>query len=165
MNPAKPLPNERHEAFAVHYAAGGNASAAWRHATGGQQRYANANANGCKWANISSIRLRVEWLRGAAAQKLQAGWDESNGAAVLEIAEKRRFLARVVRATIAETPDSSDLWQDVEVMPGRLKRKLPDKLRAIALDNDLAGVGSEAAAASAVPEIAAALFDRLFSVT
>jgi hypothetical protein len=43
-----------------------------------------------------------------------------------------------------------------------VKRKLPDKLRAIALDNDLAGEGAEAAAASALPEILSAAMDRVF---
>lgn len=37
----------------------------------------------------------------------------------------------------------SDLWQAIETQPdGRNKLRLPDKLAAIELDNDLAGEGS-----------------------
>lgn len=160
MNPAEPLPNERHEAFAVHYAANDNASAAWLHAGG--QDGSHANANGSKWAAKGSIKARVGWLRGEVQRRIDADKSERNESALLTVSEKRAFLASVVRASVATTEDGSPLWQEIEITPDKVKRKMPDKLRAIALDNDLAGDGSEAAAAAALPEIAEALFDRLF---
>lgn len=67
--------------------------------------------------------------------------DEKN--ACLSILEKRMFLARNLRAKINDTPDDSDLWQEFRETTtehsSTLLRKLPDKHRAIALDNELAG--------------------------
>jgi hypothetical protein len=160
MNPAEPLPNDRHEAFAVHYAANGNAAQAWLHAGG--KDGSHANANGSKWAGKGSIKARLGWLKAELARRIQAEIDAKNETALLTMEEKRKFLARVVRSKPADEPVDSDLWQEIEVKPDSVKRKMPDKLRAIAMDNDLAGEGAEAKAAGAIPEIAAALFDRIF---
>jgi hypothetical protein len=160
MNPAEPLPNERHEAFAVHYAANGNAAKAWLHAGGDNPK--TANRQGDKWVKRGDIVTRVAWIRSEVERKRREAAEKENESALLTVAEKRAFLASVVRASVATTEDGSPLWQEIEIKPDSIKRKMPDKLRAIALDNDLAGDGSEAAAAAALPEIAEALFDRLF---
>lgn len=78
----------------------------------------------------------VERIRGKA--------DSLGEQAVLAILEKRRFLARLVRARISELPDNSDLWHEITQTEHGTKRKLPCKLRAILLDNDLASEGAQA---------------------
>jgi hypothetical protein len=57
---------------------------------------------------------------------------------MLTIRQKREYLARIVRARVSELGDDSDLWQ-ITVTEDGVTRKLPDKLRAIALDNELSG--------------------------
>lgn len=63
--------------------------------------------------------------------------------AVLTVMEKRAYLARIVRARINTLPADSDLWHEYTDKDGMVKRKLPDKLRAIQLDNELAGKGAD----------------------
>jgi len=63
---------------------------------------------------------------------------------VLSFSEKRAFLARAVRASVDQVGASSDLAQEVveEVdQEGKVKRKIKvvDKLRALELDNKMAG--------------------------
>jgi hypothetical protein len=60
---------------------------------------------------------------------------------MLTIRQKREYLAQVVRARVSELGDDSDLWQ-VTITDDGVTRKLPDKLRAIALDNELSGEGA-----------------------
>ena len=94
-------------------------------------------------------------LRNAKVKaEIQAMRDKADllaGSAVLTFAEKRKWLARLVRADLAEGQVAGDLWQgsDVELKAGGrkvLKIRLADKLTAIKLDNDLAGDGAEAKA-------------------
>ena len=61
---------------------------------------------------------------------------------MLTIRQKREYLARMVRARVSELADDSDLWQ-VTITEDGVTRKLPDKLRAIALDNELSGEGAQ----------------------
>jgi hypothetical protein len=74
------------------------------------------------------------------------------GSAVLDCAKKRRFLARVVRADLAALDPvlDGDLLQVCETDNGKLRLRLFDKIRAIELDNDLAGEGAQAEALDAV---------------
>jgi hypothetical protein len=72
--------------------------------------------------------------------------DEQAGSAVMQCAEKRIFLARLIRARVSELPDDSDLFQSIRRGQGFVERKLPDKLAAIQLDNKLAGEGTNDAA-------------------
>ena len=60
------------------------------------------------------------------------------------IRQKREYLARIVRARVSELADDSDLWQ-LTITADGVKRTLPDKLRTIALDNELAGEGAATA--------------------
>lgn len=160
QDPSRPLKKATHEAFAVHYAQNGNAAAAWVHATAGNT--AHSDGNGSKWLKTASISARVEWLKAEAARIAKEKEDEQTMTAVLTIVEKRRFLARVVRAKLKEEPAESDLWQEVEITGDKVKKKMPDKLRAIALDNDLAGDGSEAKANDALSAAAIETLDRIF---
>jgi hypothetical protein len=76
---------------------------------------------------------------------------------VLTLMQKRIFLARVVRAVIANEPDSSDLWQSIKRTKDGTEYRLPDKLAAIKIDCDLAGDGAEAEGNDAL----AALLERV----
>ncbi len=97
-------------------------------------------------AKKGSIAARVGWLRNEAERRLQAEAEAQTESAVLTIEDKRRFLARVVRACVATTPDDSDLWQSVKRTKDGIERRFPDKIKAIESDNDLAGDGSQAKA-------------------
>ncbi|MDB6174111.1 MAG: hypothetical protein JWL59_3422 [Chthoniobacteraceae bacterium] len=68
----------------------------------------------------------------------------AGGSAVLTLVEKRIFLARVVRAVISNLAADSDLWQSIKRTKNGIEFRLPDKLRAIEVDNNLASTGSEA---------------------
>lgn len=71
-------------------------------------------------------------------------------ASLLTIEEKRVFLARIVRARVAELPEDSDLWISVKRTEKTAEFRLPDKLAAIKADNDLAGEGAEASGGDAL---------------
>jgi len=90
----------------------------------------------------------------AEIQRIRAAAEALGGSAVLTLLERRMFLARLVRARLAEVPESSDLWQEVTVTETGTKRKLGDKLKAITIDNDLAGDGSEAKANDGIGSVA-----------
>ncbi len=89
----------------------------------------------------------------AEIARIRAEADKVAGVAVLTVAEKRMFLARVVRACVASTPESSDLWQSIKRADEGTEYRLPDKLRTIMLDNDLAGDGPEAKSRHALAEM------------
>lgn len=76
---------------------------------------------------------------------------------VLSIAEKRLFLAEVVRTPSGAIDKNSKLCQEWSETHGEhsssTKLKMPDKLAAIKLDNDLAGEGSEAKGQSSLAEL------------
>jgi hypothetical protein len=80
--------------------------------------------------------------------RLRASADQMPDSAVLDCAKKRRFLARVVRADLAAFDPAldGDLLQVCETDNGKLRLRLFDKIRAIELDNELAGEGSQAEA-------------------
>lgn len=141
MDPSKPLQDAQHERFACELAKGASQDEAYVLAgfsrNRGNASRLNANEN---------VFERVAWLKEQAATDT-----------VLSIREKREFLARVVRTPIGEVDRTSDLCQEVTETPDSTKYKMPDKLGAIRIDNDLAGEGSEAKGAGAI----AALLGRL----
>jgi len=47
----------------------------------------------------------------------------------MTLIEKRKRLARIVRARVALEPPDSDLWQAVKTRDGVSEFRLPDKLR------------------------------------
>lgn len=154
-DPSMPLPKAAHEAFAVHFALHGNASAAWQYATSGNP--AHADANGSKWQKNSSITARVAWLRAEADRQLREKQDAEQRPALLSIMEKREFCARVLRAKVGGLPHDSDLWQSIEYTKDGRKYRLPSKDAIIKIDNDLAGEGSEAGANDALTQLLARL--------
>lgn len=94
-----------------------------------------ARRSASKLMTNPDIKKEIDRIRTAA--------DGLGGSAVLAVLEKRQFLARVVRSRLAELPDDSDLWQEISMTEAGVKRKLPDKLRAIAADNELSGTGTD----------------------
>lgn len=89
-----------------------------------------------------SIKAEIERLRAKA--------DEKAGSAVLTLAEKKSFIARLLRAKPGQLEQDSDLWQSIKLSANGIEMRLPDKLAAIKLDNDLSGDGSEAGANDAL---------------
>lgn len=119
MNPAGPLPNQRHEAFSVDCAANGNAAKAWLQ-SGGRNRD-TANRHGDKWRRKGDIAARVGWLRAEAERRMKVQRDAENESAVVSIEERRRFCADEIRASATALPDNSPLWAEIEVTPDRLR--------------------------------------------
>lgn len=134
---SEPLANARHERFACELAKGNAAGKAYELAG-----YKRDDGHASRLAGNGKIQARVAWLKRQAA-----------AVDVLTIAEKRQFLARLVRCKPAEEPADSDLWNGIEDTEQGRRYKLPDKLRAIALDNDLAGEGAEAGGQKALGEL------------
>ena len=127
---SKPLENPRYERFACELAKGSSQYVAY-HVAGFTPNRGNAtrlNAN-------ESVKARVAWIKEQAATDT-----------ILTIQEKRKFLAKVVRTPIGNVDQDSDLCQEFARTADSIRFKMPDKLAAIRLDNDLAGDGSEAAA-------------------
>lgn len=104
-----------------------------------------ARRNGSALLTKADVKAEIARLRAKA--------DEKAGSAVLTLVEKRRFVARLVRAKVADLPPDSDLFNSVKRSKDGIEFRLPDKLRAIELDNDLAGEGSEAGANDALAEL------------
>ena len=122
--------------FCAVYATDGNAAAAYRAAYPKSSGNA-ANTSASRLLKNADIQAEVSRIRNAASGIV--------GMAVLSIAEKRDFIARLVRARVGELRSDSDLWQSIKTTEAGTEYRLPDKLRAIQADNDLAGVGSTAA--------------------
>lgn len=113
-----------------------------------------ARRNGSRLLTKADVEAEIARMRRKA--------EEKSGSAVLTLAEKRKFLARVVRADLAAGDIDGDLLQSVDFerrQDGREieKQRVCDKLGAIKLDNDMAGEGSEAEANGAL----AALMGRI----
>ncbi len=171
------LKNLKHEAFARNVGIHGM-SAAEAYRTGWPNcSEATAETTGPKLARDSQINLRIMEFREEAAKRAA----EKD---FLTVEEKRAFLAKIVRTPIGEVDENSDLCQEfsfdvigggargklkrgqadegneVEELPReRLKFKMPSKLDAIKIDNDLATDGAQAvgnkAVADALPDLAA----------
>ena len=105
------------------------------------EAYPDANPGSARRA-ASRLASNVDIQR--EVERIRQSAEGVGGQALLTLLEKRMFLARVVRAALSTVPEGSDLWQEIKVTEQGVSRKLPDKLRAIALDNDLAGEGAEA---------------------
>ncbi len=109
---------------------------AWKKAHPRVKSAAAARAAAKRALGDAEVCAEIQRLRDLAASQA--------GGAVLTLVEKRKFLARLVRAQIASLPEDSDLF--VSITRGRkgTEYRLGDKLAAIKLDNNLAGDGSEA---------------------
>jgi hypothetical protein len=98
----------------------------------------SAKTHGYGLLKKEPVKAEIERLKAAAA--------ELAGADALSLEEKQRFVARLLYANLATLDPAldGDLLQSYEVDNGKLRWRLADKLRAIAVDNDLAGKGTKA---------------------
>lgn len=141
------LKNKKHEAFARAIGIKGmSATAAYREVwPDSSQR--TAEVEGSKLSLKPEISLRIDEFREEAAKRAA----EKD---FLTVEEKRAFLARVVRTPIAQVNKDSDLCQEWAENVGQFssseKIKMPSKLEAIRMDNDLAVEGAEAGANKAL---------------
>ncbi len=96
----------------------------------------NAHKNARRLTGNDDIQAEVARLRLLA--------DDNAGPAVMDLIEKRKFLARIVRAQVSLLPADSDLWNSIKLTPSGTEFRMADKLLAIRLDNDLSGQGCTA---------------------
>lgn len=150
------LKNLKHEAFARNVGIHGM-SAAEAYRTGWPNcSEATAETTGPKLARDSQINLRILEFREEAAKRAA----EKD---FLTVEEKRAFLAKIVRTPIGEVTKDSELCQEWSLTDGERttteRIKMPSKLDAIKIDNDLATDGAQAvgnkAVADALPDLAA----------
>lgn len=101
--------------------------------------YPNCSA---KAAESKASRMVREGKVKAEIERLREKADDKAGSAVLTLAEKRSFLARVVRmeGAILDEDKDGDLINGLKFDKfGNRVLDLPDKLRAVELDAKLAG--------------------------
>lgn len=120
------LANHRHERFAALIATGQSGAAAYRSCY--RARGASAEANASRLLRNVKVRQRVTELQKATAT-----------VAVMNLEEKRRFLAAIVRTPIGRVDEHSPLCQYFHRTKTSLRITMPDKLQAILLDARLAG--------------------------
>ena len=94
-------------------------------------------------ARKNAGRLKANEGVTAEVQRLRSQAAQLPGSPLLSIREKREYLARLVRAQVLLTPDDSDLWQEITQTEQGTKRKLGDKLKALMIDNEMAGESNE----------------------
>lgn len=137
------LKNPKHEAFAQAVATGSSGAGAYLvHISKGKCSRATCEVNSCQLLRDGTkVALRVSELREELAER-------SKEKAFLSFDEKRNFFAMIVRTPIGEIDHTSPLCQERTFIEGQeetsVKVKMPDKLRAIQLDNDLAVEGADA---------------------
>jgi hypothetical protein len=150
------LKNLKHEAFARNVGIHGM-SAAEAYRTGWPNcSDATAETTGPKLARDSQINLRIMEFREEAAKRAA----EKD---FLSVEEKRAFLAKIVRTPLGEVTKDSELCQEWSLTDGERttteRIKMPSKLDAIKIDNDLATDGAQAvgnkAVADVLPDLAA----------
>jgi hypothetical protein len=141
------LANVHHEAYCHECVKGTPGSHAYlRHVATGTNKE-TAEVGSAKLRKKPAVAARIEELRAMIAVKAEKE-------TFLTVKEKRDFLARIVRTPIGEVDHTSDLCQERTHIEGQdetsVKTRMPDKLAAIKLDNDLAVDGAEAGAAKAI---------------
>ena len=151
---SQPLKNRKHERFALEMAKREMPGAeAYRRCVarpGSESKHARGDA--CRLAHQPHVAQRIAYLRRLAEVKLQERAEQ----VALTIAEKRAFLARIVRSKPSEADMDSALCELVMTRTGPTA-VMPSKLAAMKLDNDLAGDGSEAQGLSALGRLVSKL--------
>lgn len=98
------LKNIRHERFAQEYAQNGNASEAWRQATG---KVKDADAHAATFMVINGMQARIQEIRQAQADKAELKKDDL-----------RRWCERILLAKPSEASDDSDICETVMTKAG-----------------------------------------------
>lgn len=157
------LENKRHEAFCHAYVSK-------RYATDAMNYVATVNANRPSVqadklaANLlkpgTSVSIRIAEIRAEIAERFEQAKRDMDDT-FLSIEEKRAFLARVKRCNYStiekgtfDFEKDGDLIQGIKQTKFGIEYVMPDKLKAIALDNDFPGGGG-------VPDTASKLLERL----
>lgn len=158
MTGSEPLQNRKHEAFALLIAGGASAASAYRDKIAGKSTGKDTiETKGPELARTGQVAVRIKWLRQEAAKlarSIAASQIESNA---LTVAEKRKFLADLIRTPISKVTRSSVLAQSYRSTEGGVEIKMPCKLRAIQVDNDLAGDGETAKGQTTIAEALASI--------
>jgi hypothetical protein len=152
---SRPLKNPRWEQFALMLAQREcSAAEAYRQAVSRRCSDKTSHVEACKLSKHSAVSMRLRWLARRAEEKAR----EKAERAAMSIAEKRIFLARVVRTPVAQLTKSDVLcgeWSEQTDHRGTIIRvRMPDKLRAIQLDNELADGSEQAKLGTAVEALA-----------
>jgi hypothetical protein len=113
-----------------------------------------SHVEACRLSKNPVMSRRLTWLALRAEELAK----EKAEKAAMSIAEKRIFLARVVRTPAAQITKTDELcqeWAEHVSEHGSITRlKMPDKLKAIQIDNELAGEGGRARLGTAVEALA-----------
>jgi hypothetical protein len=138
------LSNSRHEAFAQAVASGKTLTAAYSEVFGRTGKSAHECAS--KLSRSDKVQARVAELRAAvnvtkAAAEAQAAAEVASAfrGALMDMAERRAFLAAVVRTPVSEVDEHSPLCQKYEVTEAGTKVWMPDKRACVLDDARLAG--------------------------
>jgi len=121
------LSNPRHEAFAQAIARGTEVTEAYGKVYPKASR-SSANSAGPRLLGV--VRARVSELQSLAEE-----------ATLLTIVEKRKFCAAALRTPVSEIDETSPLCLGVKRTGSSVEYKTVDKLKALQLDNELAGYG------------------------
>lgn len=148
---SEPLSNRKHERFALAVASGEVSQAeAYRRCVSDKGTDKSIWEAAARVSADDKVKSRIQFLR----KEVQKRVAEFAAGEVLTIAEKRKFLADAIRTPISEVGRHSVLcqeWSETDGEKSSSRRlKMVDKLKAIQLDNDLAGDGSEAEANDAI---------------
>lgn len=158
MTGSEPLQNRKHEAFALLVAGGASAASAYKRQVAAKTTGKDTiETKGPELARTGQVSVRIKWLRQEAAKlarSMAAAEIESNA---LTVAEKRKFLADVIRTPINKVTGYSTLAQSLRTSESGTEIKMPCKLRAIQIDNDLAGDGEAAKGQTTIAEALASI--------
>lgn len=143
MSGATPLDNPKHERFALLVAqAEVSAAEAYRETISKKAMAKTQHEAASRLCADGKVAARIKYLRGWARQKAE----ERAEKVTLTMAEKQEFLARIVKCKGAKLDEEKDgdLINGVTFdQHGNRTLKIPDKLAALKLHNDLVGEGAE----------------------
>lgn len=133
----------KHQKFAERVAAGDTPPKAYK-AAYPKASASSANSLGSQLFKNVNIKAEVQRLRLAVHKK----------GLFLEMEEKRQFLADAVRTPAGKIHKDHPLCQSYKITADGIEIKTVDKIRALIVDNDLAGQGAQAGADKAIMSLA-----------
>lgn len=138
--------------FCERIVAGDTGEAAWR-ASHPKAKTSTCQVEASKTLRKPKIKEEIRRLRDKA--------DLIAGSGVLTLAEKRKFLAEVVKTPVGEVSKDSQLAQEVRVDEKSMTIKMPCKLKALELDAKLAGEFDEDKTKAKEADALTALMQRI----
>lgn len=138
--------------FCERIVSGDTGEAAWRKAYP-KASPAAARASASEALTKDNIKAEIQHLRDKA--------DLIAGSGVLTLAEKRKFLAEVVKTPVGKVSKDSQLAQEVRVDEKSMTIKMPCKLKALELDAKLAGEFDEDKTKAKEADALTALMQRI----